>query len=67
MTYYLVHRFGAKDTPQYRKEPFRTEPDTACAFYAAGDQGDFVVEDDKGQIVANDLEIRNRCKATRMP
>jgi hypothetical protein len=33
----------------------------------AGGQGEFVVENDKGDIVANDLDIRGRCKATRMP
>ena len=33
----------------------------------AGDKGDFLIEDDIGQIVTNDLEIRQRCKATRMP
>jgi hypothetical protein len=70
MTYYLVRRFGPKDKPQFRKEPFRTESDAvikACTLLAAGNVGDFLVEDDKGDIVANDLKIRNRYKATRMP
>jgi hypothetical protein len=68
MAYHLIHRFGPKDKPQYRKETFSTEAVIrACAFLAAGDKGDFVVEDDQGKVVTNDLDIRNRCKATRMP
>jgi hypothetical protein len=70
MAYHLIHRFGPKDQPQFRKEAFSTEPEAvirACALYAAGERGDFVIEDDSGKIVTNDLEIRNRCKATRMP
>jgi hypothetical protein len=70
MAFHLVHRFGPKDKPHYRSETFSTEPEAvirACALLAAGDKGDFIIEDDKGQIVTNDLEIRNRCKATRMP
>ncbi len=70
MAYHLIHRFGPKDKPQFRKETFSTEPEAvirACAYYAAGDQEDFVIEDDKGNVVTNDQDIRNRCKATRMP
>jgi hypothetical protein len=65
MAYHLVHRFGPKDKPQFRKEPFSTEPEAvirACALLAAGDSGDFLIEDDKGQVVTNDLDIRNRCE-----
>jgi hypothetical protein len=66
--YYLVHRFGPEHKPQFRKEPFLTEPQavmTACARLAAGDRGDFMVEDGEGKIVTDDLEIRRRSKATR--
>jgi hypothetical protein len=38
MAYHLVHRFGPKDKPQFRKEPFSTEPEAvirACALLAA--------------------------------
>jgi hypothetical protein len=73
MAYHLVHRirkFDPNDRPQFRKEAFSTEPEAvirACALLAAGDRGDFIIEDDKGKIVTNDQDIRNRCKATRMP
>jgi hypothetical protein len=70
MAYYLIHRFGAKDKPQFRKEEFSMEPEAvikACTLIAAGDHGDFVIEDDKGRIVTNDQEIRDRRKAMRMP
>ena len=30
-------------------------------------KSDFLIEDDAGGIVTNDLEIRQRCKVTRMP
>jgi hypothetical protein len=66
--YYLVHRFGPEHKPQFRKEPFLTELQavmTACARLAAGDRGDFMVEDGEGKIVTDDLEIRRRSKATR--
>ena len=66
--YYLAHRFGPEHKPQFRKEPFLTEPQavmTACARLAAGDRGDFMVEDGEGKIVTDDLEIRRRSKATR--
>jgi hypothetical protein len=70
MPYYLIHRFGPKDKPQFRKEEFSMEPEAvikACALIAAGDCGDFVIDDDKGKIVTNDREIRDRRKAMRMP
>lgn len=70
MSYHLIHRYGPKDKPQYRKEAFSTEPEAvikAGALLAAGDPGDFLVEDDRGRVVTNELDIRNRCKATRMP
>ena len=63
-----VHRFGPEHKPQFRKEPFLTELQavmTACARLAAGDRGDFMVEDGEGKIVTDDLEIRRRSKATR--
>jgi hypothetical protein len=68
MPYYLVQRFGPKDKPQFRKEEFSTEPEAvikACALLAADGTQSFVVEDDAGNIVTNDREIRSRCKGTR--
>jgi hypothetical protein len=68
--YHLVHRYGPKDQPQFRKESFPKEPIAvirAAEYFMAGYEGDFLIEDDEGKIVTNDLEIRRRCKATRMP
>jgi hypothetical protein len=65
MSFYLVHR-SSPEAPQFKKQPFGTEPEAviqACALIAAGTKGDFIVEDDQGQIVTNNFEIRNRCKA----
>ena len=70
MAYHLIHRFGPKDKPQFRKETFSTEPEAvikACTYHAVGHQGHFVIEDDKGNIITNDQQIRNRFKATRKP
>jgi len=38
----------------------------ARALLAAGDPGDFVIEDDNGKIVLNDRDIRSICKTTQM-
>jgi hypothetical protein len=70
MPYHLLHRYGPKDQPQFRKESFPNEPmavGRAAQYFMAGFKGDFIIEDDAGNIVTNDLEIRNRCKITRMP
>jgi hypothetical protein len=71
MAYHLIQRVVSKgqQQPQYRKETFSTEPEAvirACSHYAAGFKGDFVIEDEKGNIVTNDQDIRSRCKATRI-
>jgi hypothetical protein len=69
MAYYLIHRFGPKDKPQFRKEEFAMEPEAvikARALLAVGDRGDFVIEDDNGKMVLNDREIRSICKTTQM-
>ena len=70
MAYHLIHRFGSRDKPQFSRASFLKEPQAimrAAEFLMAGDKGDFLIEDDAGNIVTNDLEIRQRCKATRMP
>jgi hypothetical protein len=70
MAYYLVQRLGAGEQSQYRKEPVPTEPHgvmRAAEYFKAGFRGDFVIEDDVGQIVTNNAEIRARCKITAMP
>jgi hypothetical protein len=70
MAYHLIHRFGSKDSPQFSKTSFLTEPQAvirACTMLADGKGGDFLVEDDKGRIVTNDVDIRSRCTTTPMP
>ena len=70
MAYYLVHRFGPREQPQYRREQVPTEPHAimrAAEHFKAGFRGDFLIEDELGQIVTNDAEIRNRCKITAIP
>ena len=65
MTNYLVYKNGLKNKPQFRKEPFSTESEAvvrACAVLAAGKDGDFLVEDESGKIITNDIASRNRCK-----
>lgn len=67
MAYYLIHRFGPKNKPQFRKEEFAMGPEAvikARGLLAADDRGDFVIEDDNGKIVLNDREIRSICKTT---
>jgi hypothetical protein len=67
MAYHLVQRFGRKDKPQYRKEAlgsFPTEKEAvkmACVLLDADNSSDFLIEDDKGNIVINDAEIRTLC------
>ena len=70
MAYYLVHRFGPKDKPQLRKEEFSMELEAvmkARTLLAAGDRGYFVIEDDNGKIITTDRQIRDRCKAMKIP
>ena len=70
MAYYLVHRFGPKENPQFRKEEFSIEPEAvlkARSLLAADDRGDFVIEDDEGKIIMTDKQIRNYCKRKRTP
>jgi hypothetical protein len=70
MVYYLVHRFGPKDNPKYQKEEFSMEPEAvikAHSLLAAGDRGDFVIEDDDGKIIMTDQQIRNYCKKMSPP
>jgi hypothetical protein len=67
MAYNLIQRFGRKDKPQYRKEAlgsFATEKEAvkmACVLLDADAGSNFLIEDDKGNVVINDIEIRQRC------
>ena len=70
MAYHLVQRYGPKDRPLFRKESFTFEPLAvfrAAQYYMAGSNGEFLIEDDLGRIVADEFEIRQRCKVTRIP
>jgi hypothetical protein len=67
MAYFLIHRFGPSDKPQYRKEPFSSDTEAVvwvCGLLAGGAAREFVVENKKGETVANDVEVRSRCKST---
>lgn len=69
MRYFLIHRFGQKDKPQFRKVPYATESEaiiSAGDIMAAGGTGEFLVEDEKGQVIKSDAEIRSRCGQTKM-
>jgi len=69
MAYYLVHRFGPKDKPLFRKEEFSMEPEAvskAHSLLAVDASGDFLIEDDNGKIIMSDQQIRNYCKTKRM-
>jgi hypothetical protein len=70
MAYYLVHRFGPKNKPKYQKEEFSMEPEAvtkARSLLAADDRGDFAIEDDDGNIIMTDQQIRNYCKKMSAP
>ena len=71
MKYYLVQKYGPTESPQFRRTPFPTEPEAvihACGLIAAGAANDtFEVDNEKGETVADDENIRSRCKQTRMP
>jgi hypothetical protein len=71
MPYYLVQRFAAKgeQQPQYIKETFASEAAAvirACSHYAVGFRGDFVIEDEDGNVITEDEDIRRRCTAARI-
>jgi hypothetical protein len=70
MAYHLVQRYGPKDRPLFRKESFTLEllaVIRAAQYYMAGSSGEFLIEDDRGRIVADAIEIRQRCKVTQIP
>ena len=70
MSYHLVHKIEQTGKPVFRKEAYPTERRAlikACALLANGAVGVFAITNGYGRIVTNDLEIRNRFKATQMP
>jgi hypothetical protein len=69
MAYYLVHRFGLKNKPLFRKEEFSMEPEAVSKAYsllAADASGDFLIEDDNGKIIMTEQQIRNYCKTKKI-
>jgi hypothetical protein len=66
MAYILFQVFGRKDKSRRKEalESFSTEPEAvkrACALLAADVNAEFLVQDENGKVVTNDLEIRTRC------
>jgi hypothetical protein len=64
--YYLIHRFHQADSLQYSNQPFSTENEAtsrACSLIGAGKLGDFLIQDEEGRVIADDIEIKGRCKA----
>jgi hypothetical protein len=65
MTYYLRHKCDRKENRKMRTLGFSTEPEAvaaACALIAEGTGWDFEIINHENEIVANDVEIRNRCQ-----
>jgi hypothetical protein len=66
MAYHLIQGFSRKGKPQYRKEAlgsFLSEKEAvkmACVLLDADSSSDFLIEDDKGNLVISDVEIRQR-------
>jgi hypothetical protein len=70
MTYYLRYKYDRKEGERVLTLPYSTEPDAviaACAVIAEGTGWDLEIINHDNEIVANDLEIRNRCKQSRTP
>jgi len=70
MTYYLRYKHDRKEGERVHTLPYSTEPDAviaACAVIAEGTGWDLEIINHDNEIVANDLEIRNRCKQSRTP
>jgi hypothetical protein len=64
--YYLIHRFGWTDALEYSNQPFSTENEAiahACSLIGAGELGNFLIKDGANRTVADDNQIRGRCKA----
>jgi len=65
--YYLIHRVGRAEALEYSNQPFSTENEAtaqACSLIGAGELGDFLIKDGANRVVADDTEIRERCKAS---
>ena len=70
MTYYLRYKFDRKEDQKVRTIAFSTEPQAviaACSVIAEGTGWNFEIINHDNETVANDIEIRNRCKQSRTP
>ena len=70
MTHYLRYKYDRKEDQKVRMLPFSPEPEAviaACAVIAEGTGWYFEIINHDNEIVASDIEIRNRCKQTRTP
>jgi len=70
VTYYLIYKYDRKEDQKVRTLPFSTEPEAviaACAVIAEGTGWGFEIINHDNETVANDIEIRNRCKQSRTP
>ena len=68
MTHYLRYKYDRKEDQKVRMLPFSTEPEAviaACAVIAEGTGWYFEIINHDNEIVASDIEIRNRCKQSR--
>ncbi len=68
VTHYLRYKYDHKEDQKVRTLPFSTEPEAviaACAVIAEGTGWDFEIINHDNETVANDIEIRNRCKQSR--
>jgi hypothetical protein len=68
MTYYLRYKHDRKEDQKVRTLPFSTEPEALISAFAAIAEGtgwDFEIINHDNEIVADDVEIQNRCKQSR--
>jgi hypothetical protein len=70
VTYYLIYKYDRKEDQKVHTLPFSTEPEAviaACALIAEGTGWDLKNISHDNETVANDIEIRSRCKQSRTP
>jgi hypothetical protein len=70
VTYYLSYKYDRREDQKVRTVPFSTEPEavmTACAVITEGTGWDFKIINHDNEIVANDIDVRDRCKQSRSP
>jgi hypothetical protein len=69
MTYSLLYKYDRSEPQKIRNLPFSTEPEAvirAAIVIAEGSGWEFEIQNDHGDVVADDSEIRERCKQPRM-